>query len=199
MKPWLWHQLIDIQDCPLLSLFFFFLKQIRCGPYLGSWPSPSPSLYPWSPELNCAISQWHLIVFNYPSTEAEPSFTQVTAQTAAHKFYEPPCVSCRCVQPPFLTVSHPSGRSACPDRFWMLRAGTGCDPCQYVDHHCIEKPGNWAWDSNFLSIDTICEFELWNGLFFPHLWSSDLTNYRGLGFPKSSCFSTNPWALILRF
>lgn len=32
MKPWLWHQLIDIQDCPLLSLFVFFLKQIRCGP-----------------------------------------------------------------------------------------------------------------------------------------------------------------------
>lgn len=97
--------------------------------------------------------QWHLIAFNYPSTEAEPSFTRVTAQNMAHKFYKPPCVSHPCVQPPFLTVNNPSASYPCPwkglDAKSKIRLflGSLCWLPLY------QEAWRWTWDLNFKSED----------------------------------------------
>lgn len=135
---------------------------------LGSWPSPSPSLYPWSPELNCAISQWRLIVFNYPSTEAEPSFTQSQHRTwlisfMSHLVY--PAHVCSHLS--WQWAIHQAGPLSWQgldaqswDGLWSVLV---CWPPLYWE------AGDWAGDSNFISIDScmICEFELWNVLFPP--------------------------------
>lgn len=147
--------------------------------------------YPWSLSLILPSLQQHLIVFNYPSTEAEPSFTQVTAQNMTHKFYEPPCVSHTCVQPPFLTVSNLSGRCPCP---WQGPDAQNRDRLFLVSVCWLplyQESGHCTGDLNFKSQDSMW-IELWNDLSFFVVFylrrSSEMTKLKRFGNPYAQFF-----------